>query len=389
MVSGELNAVVGESGDCIAVMSGEGNQNRSPTDSVRFAVWDATSNSEVGVRSLTWAEIFGDSDEAALSAAFRGVWISTSNNAVELCVVFLVPDMSSDPNASHIVSTLLSQNQSQSTSINKISPIETKHITPKLQGMMSGESSHVLWVHVMDGIGFPHKNKSNFSVLFELLIEHTVPSQGTSVSSSEVIASTESARSTHSRHLLWDQFLEILIPGTVSLATLKESGRLRISVWLNDVYKVRSRPSSPVHTSTNPRQLRPCSPFGENSDGQVGANRGPSSPSLFDASANKSLEAMVEKNVSDILQPFFASDKISNGVFATVDRPDLRHEVVVSLLLSTEHNLEHDTGVLPDVRVRLGFLLLPFVGTVNRQTTSSVASANESIIHNFMSKKGE
>lgn len=206
-----------------------------------------------------------------------------------------------------------------------------------------------LWLHLMDGLGsFPGKHKGNITVRFELVVVGKTMKEKVD---GEVVRAVTSSCSVNSRHLVWDQKMEMLINAEVMLAITKGAKRqsgsvdplsadkklyiLRVSMWQHD------------------------SSFSQ------------------DSSSGTVLIAAAERNIADVLGPFLpnvSSYKGAEGTAGSSSAPHVcppnpvRHEVVFPLRLLTipahadstalSSSSFHHRAVSSDVRLRVGFLLL-------------------------------
>ena len=223
-----------------------------------------------------------------------------------------------------------------------------------------------LWLHLMDGLGFPGKHKGNITVRFELVVvgrtakdnvalDYSLP--GSFKDGGEVVRAVTSSCSLNARHLVWDQKMEMLF-GVEVMHTINRNAKKLAA-------KTQTESIDPLSADNKYYILR-ASMWQHDFISQ--RSGGTASDAVLIAAA--------ERNIAEILAPFLPTVSNCRGaVGGSVDASlsaythppvAIRHEVVFPLRLlalptpgdsTALSNSRHRAGN-SDVRLRVGFLLI-------------------------------
>lgn len=193
-----------------------------------------------------------------------------------------------------------------------------------------------LWLHLMDGLGFPGKNKANVSVRFEIVEYPGAPPDDADTEGAEdegeVVQTVTSSSSVHARHLVWDQKMEMHLEAEV----------------LQALTAVRGRAHSPIASPQKKYSLRVSMWQRESVVPSGSGDCG-------------TLIASAERSAADVLAPLLPRGRAS-GSGSSGPTTTGRHQIVFPLqLLASLPPSERmsSSSSSSDARLRVGILLLP------------------------------
>lgn len=283
--------------------------------------------------------------EELVSNDFRNCPYATGNNALELFVTAFSPKISSRSGTLFLASL------------------------PGVAETSSSAPSVELRIHVMDGLNYPLKQKTNLIVQFELLKYHFSPDLQTV--KEDVISSIHTNHSLHPRQLVWDYKLSVPLSGPI----------------IQDVVEAILPPPSRSQLSSRtggdkapPRYHMKVSLIQETEE---------SSTPRTTAISSQQVQAMLVKDLSDILKPLI----LTNSSLLSAKSPPYsfstnRHEIVLSLpfephlLLNTSSPATSD----PCVRLRLGLLI--FEPSNQSKDSSSRSQSKFRLLRKFDERSG-
>lgn len=351
-----------------------GHQPRYTHDSLVIDLTSLPSHEIVASITIAWSEVFSETRLSDLQAqmSYRGSdeavapvssdWYCSPDNSLEVHLSFFIPSCTNACDELLLCSFL----RAFGTDLHRL-PVYASLKDPST----ALQQGHVLWVHVMDAVGFPLKNKHNLSVLLDIVVDKNLltrvpvitshsdipepPSVAVAQEKNDfIVVSVESAKSAHLKTLIWDQFLELAMPLSVTRVMLQRCGKLRASIWLHD-----------PHTASG--------------DG------------------GGTLQAVSEARLADILPALADGKGARAGAESLLDR----HEVVLPLYLSASHYLDSNARIPPStsapaspplipppqqMRLRFGLLFQEYNPLRNSPSGNRVDTET---LSRFMKKRGK
>jgi hypothetical protein len=259
-----------------------------------------------------------------------------------------------------------------------------------------------LKIHVMDGLNYPLKQKTHVMVRFDLLTfqrdsqPHSQPhSQPLSVT--EVILSTiQTNESLHPRQLMWDQKLSLSLPTKIvhhvyhtlfpSLPSSSSSAPAADTITSTDSVRYHLKISLiHVTSATTGAGIETGTGVGTEPENQELSL----SPRDASSSSSQQIQAMLIKDLSEILKPLFLTNSALLASKPSFSLSSKRHEIVLPLPFEPHLLLNSSfssTSADPSVRLRLGLLLVESSSPSDNET-KSLAKAR--VLERFDQKSGE
>jgi hypothetical protein len=234
-----------------------------------------------------------------------------------------------------------------------------------------------LRIHVMDGLNYPHKQKTNALVQFDLLTFQRDSLDSQSVNE-VIISSIQTNESIHPRQLVWDHKLSIPLPANIIQSvyqTLFPSSSSELTTLTS------AAPSNAGERAVPERYHLKVSLI-QIVDEQV-------SPRDHDASiSSQQVQALLIKDLSELLKPLFLTNTALLAAKPSFSLSSKRHEIVLPLPFEPHLLLNSSfssTSSDPSVRLRIGLLLVESSTADNE--TKSLAKAR--VLERFEQKSGE
>lgn len=280
--------------------------------------------------------------EELMSKHSRDCPYATGNNALEIFISSFLPTPSTPSNRLFLSSYPTSPHHPDSIS-----------------------SSVELKIHVMDGLNYPLKQKTNVIVQFDLLTFQRDSLDAESNSVTEIIISTiQTNESIHPRQLLWDHKLSLSLPTKI----------------VHNAYH-KLFPSDTRISNDSERYHLKISLI------QVSGSDDQSSPRASSSNSPRQVQAMVIKDLSEILKPLFFTNSSLLASKPSLSLSSKRHEIVLPLPFEPHLLLNSSFSSAssdPSVRLRIGLLLVESSKAENE--TKSLAQAR--VLERFDQKSG-